>query len=53
LQSVDDKYDSVDTPVHLAAIAAPGLTTNAAAFDNNITWAGPAVSAGPAATVRP
>jgi len=37
LQSVDDKYDGVDAVVHLAAIPAPGLTTNAATFDNNIT----------------
>jgi nucleoside-diphosphate-sugar epimerase len=37
LQAVDDKYDSVDAVVHLAAIPAPGLTTNAATFDNNIT----------------
>ncbi len=37
LQSVDDKYDAVDAVVHLAAIPAPGLTTNAATFDNNIT----------------
>ena len=34
---VDDRYDSVDAVVHLAAIPAPGLTTNAATFDNNIT----------------
>lgn len=34
---VDDKYDRVDAIVHLAAIPAPGLTTNAATFDNNIT----------------
>jgi len=37
LQSVDDRYDSADAVVHLAAIPAPGLTTNAATFDNNIT----------------
>jgi nucleoside-diphosphate-sugar epimerase len=37
LQSVDDRYDGVDAVVHLAAIPAPGLTTNAATFDNNIT----------------
>jgi nucleoside-diphosphate-sugar epimerase len=37
LQAVDDKYDGVDAVVHLAAIPAPGLTTNAATFDNNIT----------------
>jgi nucleoside-diphosphate-sugar epimerase len=37
LLGVDDRYDSVDTVVHLAAIPAPGLTTNAATFVNNIT----------------
>ena len=37
LLAVDDRYDGVDAVVHLAAIPAPGLTTNAATFDNNIT----------------
>lgn len=37
LLGVDDKYDHIDVVVHLAAIPAPGLTTNAATFDNNIT----------------
>jgi nucleoside-diphosphate-sugar epimerase len=37
LVGVDDRYDGVDAVVHLAAIPAPGLTTNAATFDNNIT----------------
>ena len=37
LLGVDDRYDSIDAVVHLAAIPAPGLTTNAATFDNNIT----------------
>ena len=37
LTSVDDRYDGVDAVVHLAAIPAPGLTTNAATFANNIT----------------
>ncbi len=35
--AVDDRYDGVDAVVHLAAIPAPGLTTNAATFANNIT----------------
>jgi nucleoside-diphosphate-sugar epimerase len=35
--SVNDAYDGVDAVVHLAAIPAPGLTTNAATFANNIT----------------
>lgn len=37
LTGIDDRYDSVDAVVHLAAIPAPGLTTNAATFDRNIT----------------
>lgn len=37
LLAVDDRYDSIDAVVHLAAIPAPGLTTNAVTFDNNIT----------------
>jgi len=37
LTHVDDVHDGVDAVVHLAAIPAPGLTTNAATFSNNIT----------------
>lgn len=37
LTGIDDRYESVDAVVHLAAIPAPGLTTNAATFDRNIT----------------
>ncbi|WP_219418413.1 NAD-dependent epimerase/dehydratase family protein [Pseudonocardia nigra] len=37
LTAVDDRHDGVDAVVHLAAIPAPGLTTNAATFANNIT----------------
>jgi len=37
LTAVDDRYDGVDAVVHLGAIPAPGLTTNAATFANNIT----------------
>jgi nucleoside-diphosphate-sugar epimerase len=37
LSGVDDRYDSVDAVVHLAAIPAPGLTANAALFTNNVT----------------
>ena len=36
LHATDDRYDRIDGLVHLAAIPAPGLTTNAATFDNNI-----------------
>ena len=36
LHATNDRYDRVDAVVHLAAIPAPGLTTNTATFDNNI-----------------
>lgn len=36
LLGVDDRYDRIDAVVHLAAIPAPGLTTNEATFGNNI-----------------
>ncbi len=35
LAGVDDRHDGVDAVVHLAAIPAPGLTTNSATFANN------------------
>ena len=37
LSAVDDRYQGIDALVHLAAIPAPGLTTNAATFSNNMT----------------
>ena len=37
LTAIDDRYRRVDAVVHLAAIPAPGLTSNAATFHNNIT----------------
>src|SRR3954447_10959631 len=37
LTAVDDRHSGVDAVVHLAAIPAPGLTTNAVTFANNIT----------------
>ena len=37
LSAVDDRYVGVDAVVHLAAIPAPGIVTNAATFRNNIT----------------
>ena len=37
LTAIDDRYDSIDAVVHLAAIPAPGLIPNAATFQNNIT----------------
>jgi nucleoside-diphosphate-sugar epimerase len=36
LTGIDDAYDAVDAVVHLAAIPAPGLTANAATFENNV-----------------
>jgi len=36
LSAVDGHYSHVDAVVHLAAIPAPGLTTNAATFANNM-----------------
>ena len=35
--AVDDRHDGLDAVVHLAAIPAPGLTTNAATFASNMT----------------
>jgi nucleoside-diphosphate-sugar epimerase len=37
LSAVDGHYSRVDAVVHLAAIPAPGLTTNAATFANNMS----------------
>jgi nucleoside-diphosphate-sugar epimerase len=37
LTAVDDRYTRIDAVVHLAAVPAPGVTTNAATFHNNIT----------------
>jgi nucleoside-diphosphate-sugar epimerase len=37
LTAVDDRHDGVDAVVHLAAIPARGLATNAATFSHNIT----------------
>ena len=37
LNAIEDRYSHLDAVVHLAAVPAPGLTTNAATFDNNIT----------------
>jgi nucleoside-diphosphate-sugar epimerase len=36
ISGVDDRHDGVDAVVHLAAIPAPGLRTNAASFHNNM-----------------
>jgi nucleoside-diphosphate-sugar epimerase len=37
LTGIDDRHDGVDAVVHLAAIPAPGLRTNATTFANNMT----------------
>jgi nucleoside-diphosphate-sugar epimerase len=37
LTGVDGRHDGVDAVVHLAAVPAPGLATNATTFANNIT----------------
>lgn len=36
LAAVDDRHQGLDAVVHLAAIPAPGLTTNSATFRNNV-----------------
>ena len=36
LTGIDDRYNGVDAVVHLAAIPAPGITTNSATFANNV-----------------
>ena len=36
LTRLDDRHDSVDAVVHLAAIPAPGILTDAATFHNNV-----------------
>ena len=37
LSGIDDRHDGVDALVHLAAIPAPGLRTNASTFANNMS----------------
>jgi nucleoside-diphosphate-sugar epimerase len=37
LGGIDSRHDGIDALVHLAAIPAPGLRTNAATFTNNMT----------------
>jgi UDP-glucose 4-epimerase len=49
---VDDRHDGVDAVVHLGAIPAPGLTTNAATFANNVTASYNVFAAARAAGVR-
>jgi nucleoside-diphosphate-sugar epimerase len=49
---VDDRHDGVDAVVHLGAIPAPGLTTNAATFANNVTASYNVFAAARAAGIR-
>jgi nucleoside-diphosphate-sugar epimerase len=50
--AVDDRHDGVDAVVHLAAIPAPGLTTNSATFANNAPGTYNVFAAARAAGVR-
>ena len=52
LHAIEDRYDHVDAVVHLAAVPAPGLITNAATFDNNITSTHHVFAAARAAGIR-
>jgi UDP-glucose 4-epimerase len=49
---VDDRHDGLDAVVHLGAIPAPGLTTNAATFANNVTASYNVFAAARAAGIR-
>ena len=59
LAGVDDRHGGVDAVVHLAAIPAPGLATNAATFHNNVAGhverlrGGPRASASVTSSGRP
>jgi nucleoside-diphosphate-sugar epimerase len=52
ISGIDDRHEGVDALVHLAAIPAPGLLTNAATFANNITASFNVYSAAVRAGVR-
>jgi len=52
LHAVDDRYSRIDAVVHLAAIPAPGLTTDSATFDNNILSTYHVFSAAKAAGIK-
>ncbi len=52
LHAIEDRYDQIDAVVHLAAIPAPRLTTNAATFDNNIVSTYHVFSAAKAAGIK-
>ncbi len=52
LHAIDDRYSELAAVVHLAAIPAPGLITNAATFANNITSTYNVFSAARAAGIK-
>jgi nucleoside-diphosphate-sugar epimerase len=52
LHAIEDRYDRIDAVVHLAAVPAPGLTTNAATFQNNIVSTYHVFSAARAAGIK-
>ncbi len=52
LMGIDARYAGVDAVVHLAAIPAPGLTANAAVFDNNMVSTYNVFAAARAAGIR-
>jgi nucleoside-diphosphate-sugar epimerase len=52
LAGIEDRYESVDAVVHLAAIPAPGLTANAATFSHNIVATQHVFAAARAAGIR-
>ena len=52
LTGIDDRYDSVDAVVHLAAVPAPGLIPNAQTFTGNVTSTYNIFAAAQAAGIR-
>jgi nucleoside-diphosphate-sugar epimerase len=52
ISGIDDRHDGVDAVVHLAAVPAPGLQTNAATFHNNMLTTYNVLSAAVRAGVR-
>jgi UDP-glucose 4-epimerase len=52
LTRIEDRYDSVDGVVHLAAVPAPGLVPNTTTFVNNITATHHVFAAARAAGIR-
>jgi nucleoside-diphosphate-sugar epimerase len=52
ISGIDDRHDGVEAVVHLAAVPAPGLQTNAATFHNNMLTTYNVLSAAVRAGVR-